>query len=137
MNTQQELTSNDNRIRILILGENNAGKTSLVDILIRRDVPQVPWSEVGKSLFSFIILFLLLIHLVAYKDPEQEPVTYITDKYVITDTRGLEASITRKERKEDQRAYMERIKHGMLKNLIKKYSLSLFTFFKKKSFSYY
>lgn len=38
--------------------------------------------------------------------------THASDKYVISDTRGLDAFAKVETRKEMQRAYMDRIKHG-------------------------
>ena len=42
----------------------------------------------------------------------EEPKTYTTDKYIITDTRGLEPYAFEHRRKLHQRAYMETLTEG-------------------------
>lgn len=41
--------ANDKRIMILVLGEYRAGKSSIVDILLRRDAEQIRWEEAYPS----------------------------------------------------------------------------------------
>lgn len=44
----------DNKIRILVLGENASGKSTLVNILINQDKEHILWDKTeGKSMQSF------------------------------------------------------------------------------------
>lgn len=58
MPSQQHNNVNDNKIRVLVLGENKQGKSSVVDLLLRRDADKIPWDEVRTSMFNYFILFL-------------------------------------------------------------------------------
>lgn len=53
-------TNDDGKIRILILGETKQGKSSLVDLLIRRDAEHIPWRFARGITRDFkYILFML------------------------------------------------------------------------------